>query len=149
MLSITMAVPNPLGREQAEVGSLSRDRLNGEWVEFANVADAAVSISGVTLLHLALNYLCQPTGMNELTTFFGELESGYSIRVHSGSGVPSLDGKVRHHYLDRSGFIWNTACGDKAILRDATQTSVDWAGFLPYPAEGQVLRRQTATNRLR
>lgn len=148
-LYVTLALPNPTGKDRPRHGAPSNAQLNSEWMEFSNVASRTLDMSGVAICHYTFNDRCQQTGEDRLTTFTGELAAGYSIRVHSGSGQPSWEGTVRHLYLNRSNYAWNNFCGDTAVLRNAAGTLVDWASYAPNPGEGQVLRRQQGTNRLR
>lgn len=147
-LYLTLALPNPAGRDRSRYGTPSNVQLNGEWMEFANVAGHTLDISGVSLNHYTFSTLCQHAGEDQLITFSGELDGGYSVRVHSGAGEASWEGYVRHLYLNRSNYAWNNDCGDTAILRNLAGTILDWASYDPNPAEGRILRRQQGTNRL-
>jgi len=147
-LYLTFALPNPSGKDRPRHGTPSNAQLNSEWMEFANMANHNLDMSGVALCHYTFTDRCQKTGEDQLTTFNGELAAGHSIRVHSGSGQPSWEGTVRHLYLNRTNYAWNNRCGDTAVLRNAAGTLVDWASYDSNPLEGQVLRRQQNTNRL-
>ena len=146
-LYLTLALPNPTGKDRSRYGAPSNTQLNTDWVEFANMRNNTLDMSGVALCHYTFNDRCLKTGEDQLTTFNGELSAGYSIRVHSGSGQPSWEGTVRHLYLNRANYAWNNTCGDTAVLRNAASTLVDWASYDPNPADGQILRRQQGTNR--
>lgn len=148
-LYVTQALPNPLGKDRPPHGGPSNAQLNGEWVEFANTSGSSYSMEGVQLVHFTFDRKCQKTGEDRLTPFNGGLDSGYSIRVHTGAGQPSWEGTVRHLYLGRSNYAWNNACGDTVVLRDATGGLIDWARYSPSPQEGRILRRVSGANDLR
>lgn len=148
MLYITLALPNPAGRDRTSYGPPSNVQLNHEWVEFANIGSQTSDMSGVGLFHYTFDTRCQKTGEAPLISFTGLLGSGYSIRVHSGRGELVLEGTVWHFFRDGSNYVWNNACGDTAVLRNAAQTLVDWARYAPNPADGCILQRQQGTNNL-
>lgn len=148
-LYITFALPNPAGKDRPPRNGPSDAQLNGEWIQFLNASGKRLDISGVRLLHQTFDWRCQRTGQDELTRFTGVLDSGLSIRVHTGSGKDWSEGTVLHTYLGRSNYAWNNACGDTAVLTTANGAQVDLASYAPNPPEGRTLQRQPGTSYLR
>lgn len=146
-LYITMALPNPAGKDRQAGSAPNNNQLNGEWIEFANVSGKNLSMDGVHLDHTTFGAYCHKTGEETLTTFNNTMQAGTSIRVHSGSGQPSWEGTIRHLYLARNNYAWNNRCGDTAYLRTENGT-IDRAGYDPNAGEGVVLRRIPNTNKL-
>lgn len=144
---VTKAHPNPQGKDKPAYQAPSNDKLNQEWVEFKNISNAAVKLDGVTLHHLTFDGSCNKTGEDQLMSFQGELQSGYSIRAHTGSGTTYLEGTIYHLYAGRSNYAWNNACGDRATVKIAGKIN-DWAYYDPNPSEDVVLLRVTNTNKL-
>lgn len=147
-LYITQVLPNPPGRDRPPHGGPTNEQLNREWVEFTNASGRVLDMNGVQLLHFTFDRRCQKTGEDRLTTFSGEFNPGYSLRVHSGFGEVSWEGTIRHVYVGSPSYAWNNACGDTAVLRNGAGTLVDWASYAPNPPEGKVLRRVSGTNKL-
>ena len=147
-LTITRVLPNPYGKDRTPSHQVTNQQLNGEWVEFANTYGARLTLEGLTLDHYTFDNGCTKTGEDRATTFGGVLEAGQAMRVHTGTGTPSVEGPVIHAFLGRGNFIWNNRCGDTPVLR-AGDTLVDWAYYNPGPTEGAVLQRVVGTNELR
>ena len=84
-LLVTFALPNPAGKDRS-ASVVSNTQLNGEWVEFKNNLNQAVSLDGVALVHQTYNQGWQRTGSDSLMMFKGPLGYGESVRVHTGSG---------------------------------------------------------------
>lgn len=144
-LYITMAQPNPPGRDRIPSGRATNPQLNEEWVEFRAEVDRV--LNGDILTHITFAPGCKVTGSEQLMAFNGLLSRGQSIRVHTGVGTNHLDGSRYHFYAGLSAFRWNNDCGDRATLSRAGYT-VDSAGFAPRPREG-VLVRVPGTDQLR
>lgn len=145
-LLVTCAVPNPAGKDRS-IHGVNNDQLNGEWVEFLNTTRGTFSLEGVALIHRTFNQYCEPTGDSGVTSFFGSLASGKSIRVHTGSGTDFWSGDLLHTFLNRGNYVWNNACGDVVILQKGT-TTVDWAAYGKNPTGGKVLTRVSGQNYL-
>jgi hypothetical protein len=148
-LYITFALPNPAGKDRPPHGGPSDAQLNGEWIQFLNATGNTLDMNGVRLLHQTFDRLCQHTGQDEVTSFWGVLDPGYSFRVHTGSGQPWQEGTILHTFLGRSNYAWNNACGDTAVLVNQHGIQVDFASYAPNPPEGRILQRQQGTNYLR
>ncbi|HEV2855669.1 MAG TPA: lamin tail domain-containing protein [Thermoanaerobaculia bacterium] len=146
-LYITQALPNPTGKDRPPHGGPTNAQLNGEWIEFANTSGRPLNLQGVRLLHDTFGWRCERTGQDAVTTFQGSLDSGLSIRVHTGSGEGQWEGNVFHFYVGRSNYIWNNNCGDRATLAIEGGT-IDWARYTPNPPEGRILRRVAGTNNM-
>lgn len=146
-LYVTKAHPNPAGKDKARWDPPTNEKLNDEWVEFANITSSKVSLGNVTLQHRTYDSQCNLTGEDMVTDFRGDLEPGGSVRVHTGSGQSYFDGVVHHVYAGRANFVWNNKCGDQVILR-ANDNLHDWAAYDPNPPEGAILRRKQGTNKL-
>lgn len=147
-LTVTRALPNPLGKDRTPSHQVTNQQLNGEWVEFANTSGGRLNLDGLALDHYTFNHACTKTGEDRATTFTGLLENGQSMRVHTGTGTTYVEGAIIHVFLNRSNFIWNNQCGDTAALR-AGNNLVDWASYAARPAEGAILQRVPGTNTLR
>ncbi len=147
-LTVTRALPNPLGKDRTASHQVTNQQLNNEWIEFANASGSRTNLDGLALDHFTFNHACNKTGEDRVTTFTGSLESGQSMRVHTGSGTNYVEGLVIHVFLNRSNFVWNNQCGDTIVLR-AGSGVVDWASYGAKPAEGGVLLRVPGTNLLR
>jgi hypothetical protein len=147
-LTITRALPNPLGKDRTASHQVTNQQLNGEWVEFANTSGGRLGLDGLALDHYTFDNACTKTGEDRATTFKGVLEAGQAMRVHSGTGTTFVEGPVLHVFLNRGNFLWNNKCGDTAVLR-AGDALVDWAYYNPGPAEGVVVQRVPGTNELR
>lgn len=147
-LYVTLAQPNPPGKDRPPRTGPTNSQLNEEWVEFSNPNVGASDIQGVELRDRTFDRSCQETGERVLTTFSGSVSPNHSVRVHTGSGSPWNEGTRRHLYLNRASYAWNNVCGDAIILRYASGNLIDWARYSPDPREG-VLRRVLGTNELR
>ena len=146
-LYVTKAHPNPVGKDKPRYQPPNNDKLNEEWIEFANNGSQTVAMDGVSLHDRTYDAHCKSTGERQLQSYTGTLAPGNTVRVHTGSGTSYDTGTVRHLYLGESNFVWNNGCGDQVILRRNT-TLVDWAGYDPNPAEGVILARKPGTNKL-
>jgi hypothetical protein len=146
-LTVTRALPNPLGKDRTASHQVTNQQLNNEWIEFANTSAGKSPLDSLTLDHYTFNHACTKTGEDRVCGFTGWLESGQSMRVHTGSGTNYVEGLVIHVFLNRSNFIWNNQCGDTIVLR-AGGSVVDWASYGGRPAEGAVLQRVPGTNLL-
>lgn len=144
-LYITSAQPNPPGRDTARPGMALNSTLNEEWVEFRANADR--NLSGDQLFHETFTSQCVRTGSDLLHTFGAfRVNRGQHVRVHTGSGQPNWIGDTLHIYLNRTWFVWNNGCGDRATLA-FNNAIIDSAGYAPRPPEG-VLGRVAGTDRL-
>lgn len=147
--TITRALPNPMGKDRTPSHQVTNHQLVGEWVEFTNTGGQALNLQGLSLHHYTFNQACSKTGEDQVTSFSGTLAAGQSIRVHTGAGTGQWEGSVFHFYLGKGNFIWNNRCGDTVVLRfGQTQELEDWASYAANPAEGAVLTRIPAQNRL-
>jgi hypothetical protein len=142
-LYLTAIMPNPPGRDRV---TSSAARLNEEWVEFAAV-DPNRNLAGDELHHLTFtSYGCSVTGRVCLERFGAvAVLREQRVRVHTGSGQPWWEGNVLHWYLGHGWFVWNNACGDRAVLTFNGGT-LDWAEYSANPPE-RVLTRILGTNR--
>lgn len=147
-LEISRALPNPAGKDRTPANRITNEQLNGEWIQFRNTTQKALSIDGVTISHHTFNAYCQMTDEDQLTSFTGPMPAGSSIRLHTGTGQPSDEGSLRHLYLGRGNFVWNNDCGDTAVLKVASGGVIDRASYDPNPPEGVVLNRIPGTERL-
>lgn len=147
-LYITTVTPNPAGKDRTPANQVTNTQLNGEWLEFQNTSQRALSLDGVSLCHYTFDNFCRKTGEDILTGFHGSLAAGRRMRVHTGSGQPWPEGTIHHVYVGRSNFAWNNRCGDTALLRHSAGHNIDWAGYDPNPGEGAVLLRVPNTNKL-
>jgi hypothetical protein len=147
-LLITRALPNPAGKDRTPAHLVTNDQLNGEWIEFANMADHDLVIDGVRISDYTFNNYCHTTGERQLTTFTGSMPCGSSIRLHTGYGEPWNEGVIRHLYLNHDNFVWNNRCGDTATLRVQSPGEIDHATYDPHPPEGAILKRVPGTHRL-
>jgi hypothetical protein len=144
---ITQAHPNPVGKDKAAHQSPTNEKLNQEWIEFANIKNENADLTRLTLHHRTFNNSCQVTGSNQLMSFKGTLSSGHSIRVHTGTGSVYQEGTVWHLFAGKGNFVWNNRCGDTVILQLGDSIN-DHASYDPNPAEGVVLKRIRGTNKL-
>jgi hypothetical protein len=146
-LLLTRVLPNPAGKDRTPANQVTNQQLNGEWVEFKNVHDKALDLNGLRVAHYTFTDRCQHTGEDSIKTYGDAvLAAGWSIRLHTGVGSPSIEGTIEHHYLNRRSFVWNNRCGDTAVLR-WRDNLLDWACYDPQPPEGAVLNRIPNTNR--
>jgi len=130
--TITRALPNPSGKDRTPSHQVTNQQLNGEWVQFANTAGQVVNLLGLSLHHYTFDRACSKTGEDIVTPFTGTLDSGQSIRVHTGTGNRQWEGSVFHFYLGKGNFIWNNLCGDTVVLR----AGADLADFPDYTELG-------------
>lgn len=144
-LYITMAQPNPPGRDRVPYGKATNAQLNEEWVEFR--ADADRRLDGDVLTHLTFAAGCTVSGLDQLLSFTGQLLRGQSIRIHTGSGTTYFDGSTYHMYVGANWYKWNNDCGDRATVSRNGYT-IDSAGYGPRPREG-ILSRVPGTDGLR
>lgn len=144
---ITQAHPNPVGKDKPAHQGATNDKLNQEWVEFKNIKTADAPLEQLSLRHRTFDSRCQATGTDLLMTLKGILKSGYSIRVHTGSGTAYQDGTLWHLFAGKNNFVWNNKCGDTVILMLAGNVN-DQASYDSNPAEGVVLKRISGTNKL-
>jgi hypothetical protein len=144
---VTRAHPNPMGKDKARYQAPTNEKLNQEWLEFKNISSVPAKLDDVTLHHLTFDRSCSKTGEDHLMSFKGDLQPGYSIRVHTGSGTVSLAGTIYHLFAGRENYVWNNACGDRATVKRAGQIN-DWAYYDPHPREGVDLVRVANTNKL-
>jgi hypothetical protein len=149
-LTVTKALPNPIGKDSSHGRPVSNQQLNGEWVEFksTNSEGKNLTMDGVSISHTTFTHSCQRTGEERLMTFNGALAAGYSVRVHTGNGEPYDEGTVRHLFANRGNYVWNNGCGDTAILRAQSGGEIDSASYAPHPSEGVVLVRIPGTHTL-
>jgi len=143
-LLVTFALPNPPGKDRSASGT-SNDQLNGEWVEFRNDDSQTFELEPVSLIHQTYDQQCRTTGTDAVTGFKGALESGKSIRVHTGTGTGFWDGDVFHLFLNRKNYIWNNRCGDTVTLQLGSAV-IDMAAYGNNPPEGATLKRTPGTN---
>lgn len=144
-LYITAAQPNPPGRDVVRPGYATDHILNQEWIEFE--ARQARNLIGDRLSHFTFDDACRRIGSSELLRFdSGQLAAGQKIRVHTGRGSPYWEGATYHMFLNRSWFVWNNRCGDRASLT-YDQRVIDSAYYEPSPPEG-ALARLPGTDRL-
>ena len=148
MLYVWKAHPNPIGRDHPWNQPPTNEKLNEEWVEFVNNAAQPIDLTGFTLHDYTFHAQCVKSGERELQSYTGTLASGYSIRVHTGSGQIYNAGSIWHFFLNRDNFVWNNACGDYVVLRQNTNLH-DWARYEPNPPDGVILTRVAGTNLLR
>jgi len=144
-LYLTRISPNPPGKDST-FGLAPNDQLVREWVEFSVVGGARY-LNGDQLFHRTYaSRTCDITGLGELTKFGGiSLSIGQSVRVHTGMGRDWWEGSLLHHYLGKSWYVWNNACGVEAQLRYG-ENLLDWAAYGPNPGE-RILTRVQGTNR--
>jgi hypothetical protein len=148
-LYITRATPNPAGKDRTPAHQVTNDKLNGEWLQFQNIAQKNLDITDVRLDHNTYNYYGQKTGEETVVTLKGVLSAGKSIRVHTGSRTEGWwEGDVYHFYAGKGNFVWNNKPGDTAYIRTGSNAMVDWASYDPNPGEGEVLDRVQGTNKL-
>jgi hypothetical protein len=147
-LYVTMASPNPAGRDRTSENQITNAQLNAEWMQFENTSGRQLSLNGVKLMHYGFDSQCRKTNEDPVTSFTGSLAAGKSIRVHTGHGQDAWEGNVLHLYAKLANFVWNNRCGDTAVLRDGAGHVIDWAAYDPKPADGAVLRRIPNTNKV-
>jgi hypothetical protein len=147
-LSVTRALPNPIGRDRAQSNQSLSDQLTHEWIEFANTSTQRISLDQVVLAHFTFNRRCSKTGEELVTPFHGVLEVGQSMRVHTRAGTNFVEGSIIHAFLNRGNFIWNNDCGDTVVLR-VGDNPLDSASYERKPREGAILTRVPGTNMLR
>ena len=137
-LYIVRAQPNPRGKDATRSGYVTSEKLNEEWIEF-EVRENRNIVNDV-LSHLTFTGYCQQTGEDTLITFGSrQMLVGQRVRVHTGRGTDQWIGNTLHMYLNRSWFVWNNACGDRATL-SYQNTIIDQARYRPNPPEGELVR---------
>ena len=138
--------PNPAGKDRTRTGA-SETQLAAEWVDIKNIGRLDVDLTGATLFHKAYN---RDGGFEweVVRRLSGVLPAGKVLRVHSGKGPYSVvrdEDKVGSDYYfftEESRYIWNNDKGDTSLLSEpASKTTIDQAGYDPYPPEGIILHR--------
>jgi hypothetical protein len=150
-LEVTRLLPNPAGKDRTPANQVTNAQLNGEWVEFRNTTAKTLNIEGVYITHRTFTSRCEPIQDERLTTFKGNLSSGHSVRLHSGSGTDGTDPydpTLHHVYVGRGNFVWNNVCGDRAGLYVASGVEIDYAYYDRNPPEGVILERVPGSHRL-
>jgi Lamin Tail Domain len=144
-LSVTRALPNPIGRDRSPSNQSLSEQLTNEWIEFANASTKRLSLEQVVLAHFTFDRSCSKIGEETVTGFSGVLEVGQSMRVHTGAGKNSVEESIIHVFLSRGNFIWNNDCGDTVVLRVGNNL-LDSASYERKPREGAILERVPGTN---
>src|SRR5438309_7571254 len=94
-LTVSRGLPNPAGKDRTPAHQVTNEQLNGEWMEFANTTQHAISLQSVQLLDYTFDRACQKTGEDVVMGFTGTVSAGHSVRVHSGSGTAYNEGTIR------------------------------------------------------
>lgn len=144
-LRITRAIPNPIGKDKTPDGFAYSWQLEEESFDFANQTDLNLSLDGVSIWHETFDGF-RWIRTAHLGTFLPHvvLPSGWSLRVHTGSGTPHDEGFTHHSYLNRESFVLNNEPGDRITLCDKFGRIIDQAWYAPYPPEGEILFRTAA-----
>ncbi len=145
MLIIEAAMVNPIGKSARLTSKVPNDLLNNEWVQIRNPNIEDISLRGLELMHW--DYYDKSKGSTrnvKITRLSGILPGGCSLRIHSGTGTPSLDQKtqVYHTYVNQSAsrFLYQISLPD-CITLATFGGSVDHAKYSPPVPEGKRLKR--------
>ena len=112
--------------------------------QFRNEDAQTLSLEAFTLDPPDLRSAVPEDGSEAVTGFTGSLESGKSIRVHTGNGTGFWDGDVFHLFLSRKNYIWNNRCGDLVASSEGPPSST--RRLREQPIEGDTLKRVPGTN---
>lgn len=148
-LTVIRIKPNPAGKDRPGQGGLTPAQLAGEWVDIRNDAGQDLSLTGVSLWHLAYNGTAA-SEWQRVTNLTFSLPAGKVVRIHTGQTRPlsvvrqeDLSGADYHAFTGDDAYVWNNRQGDTPLLfREAARETVDKASYAPNPPEGVVLVRQ-------
>ena len=141
--------PNPRGKDRARTSGASAAQLGAEWVDLKNTGSSPVTLSGITLYHLAYSRTSSQAEWKEVVALPGSLQAGKVLRIHSGKtrdlsvlNPEDIAGADFHLFSGEDVYVWNNAEGDTAGLWYVVgKTWVDKASYDANPPEGVVLAR--------
>ncbi len=139
--------PNPSGKDRTRRGGATATQLGGEWADIQNVCDKPVKLDGVALYHVAYSADGHTSRWEKVMGFKGNLQPGYVMRIHAGSGgesalLPGDKAGANIHLFTSGNYVWNNDKADCAgLFMDGQSEPFDKACYAANPPEGVILKR--------